>query len=747
MTNFLPYAIIAGIAIVFFVICYIMYSGGGHSESSPQTEKKGNTKTKMRYDSEPQPLRRVQHRSPATVKHARQLPKEADDEETAPLPQVPKMTLGERREHPSETAFVTTKGEAVRRNGKIVYKEAPKAQEAPVRKGPNADDLDATRVLSRDEILEAMEKVDKEEAAAYKAREEEAKRARQRQAEQEKEAQEQQLARNRERREQARREAAAAKEADARREERARWAEEVAQTEEDKPPLADMAAIVSADLAAKDGGPAAPVVKKKAAPAAEPPSSGTETPKDTHRKHIVRDVMAETAKAAGQTAVAAKASAVGKKKVISDATRVMEGPVVSESMKAVASQLEQTQRMEPIHIDTAMMAKKKAVPEETMVMPPIRAHKSQEKATPVVKPAPVVKPSQTSWDSNTSGTDTRNPSLGSAPHYASVWESESTVDSPVVRQCVAHFLRQYGVVSPELQQQTEYITSAAFDQIGCQSDAERQQALAPLIVQEALQNVQKAYAAHPDDYVGTIALQAFYDIVHCSPISTRHLVAIDALKVMPYLTQGHYQILAILLLFLYSRNSNNVDKDSFCRYIDKYVYPFLDGFPTERPYYQQLDYLHCTAFEAKETHFAEILSDSYPLLFRYRGFTEEELRKALKGKRIPDEFIVPSFNSPLVKLAMVDESMAKRFFRMTGINDRNMQDHILRLAKKRPANFSGEEALDIMEDISPVLADLGDIWDSSLLRVSTLSLLGLYLAQGFVKEIIGEEFDLSRWFE
>lgn len=693
MTNFLPYAIIAGIAIVFFVICYIMYSGGGHSESSPQTEKKGNTKTKTRYDGEPQPLRRVQHRSPATVKHARQLPKEADDEETAPLPQVPKMTLGERREHPEETAFVTTKGEAVRRNGKIVYKEAPKAQEPPVRKGPNADDLDATRVLSRDEILEAMEKVDKEEAAAYKAREEEAKLARQRQAEQEKEAQEQQLARNRERREQARREAAAAKEANARREERARWAEEVAQTEEDKPPLADMAAIVSADLAAKDGG-AAPAARKQAAPAAEPTASETEAPKDTHRKHILRDVMAETAKAAGQAAGTAK-----------------------------------------------------AVPEETMVMPPIRAHKSQEKATPVVKPAPVVKPSQTSWDSNTSGTDTRNPSLGNAPHYASVWESESTVDSPVVRQCVSHFLRQYGVVSPELQQQTEYITSAAFDQIGCQTDTERQQALAPLIVQEALQNVQKAYAAHPDDYVGTIALQAFYDIVHCSPISTRHLVAIDALKVMPYLTQGHYQILAILLLFLYSRNSHNVDKDSFCRYIDKYVYPFLDGFPTERPYYQQLDYLHCTAFEAKETHFAEILSDSYPLLFRYRGFTEEELRKALKGKRIPNEFIVPSFNSPLVKLAMVDESMAKRFFRMTGINDRNMQDHILRLAKKRPANFSGEEALDIMEDISPVLAELGDIWDSSLLRVSTLSLLGLYLAQGFVKEIIGEEFDLSRWFE
>ena len=723
MTNFLPYAIIAGIAIVFFVICYILYSSGEKSESSPQTEKQnGKTKTRTRYDGGPQP-RKVQHRRPATVKHARQLPNVAVEEDTEPLPQVPKMTLGERREHPEETAFVTTKGEAVRHNGKIVYREAS----VPVRRGPNADSVDATQVLSRDEILEAMEKVDKEEAAAYKAREEEAKLARQRQEEKEREEQEQQLARHRERREQARR-AAAVAEAEDDGNGRRQWSEDLSDTKDEKPPLADMAAVVSADLAEKtraaaDGAP----IEAKAEP-----------------KVDVKVVPARP-----QDKAASANTAVSEADGVPEETQVLRAPdlkgpekqeVVSEGMKAVASQLEKTQRMEPIHIDAATTAKKSS-PDETMVMPPVRAHKSQEKATPVVKPA------QASWESGSSGLDLRTPPASSDLHRPSLWEQDSTVESPVVRQCVSHFLRQYGVVSPELQQQTEYITSAAFDQIGCKTDAERQQAMAPLIAQEALQNVQKAYAAHPDDYVATIALQAFYDIINGSPISTRHLVAIDALKVMPYLSQSHYQILAILLLFLYSRNSHNVDKDSFCQYIDKYIYPFLEGFPTERPYYQQLDYLHCTAFEVKETHFAEILSDSYPLLFRYRGFTEEELRKALKGMRLSDEFIVQSFNSPLVKLAMVDESMAKRFFRMTGLTDRNIQDHILRLAKKRPANFSGEEALDIMEDISPVLADLGDIWDSSLLRVSTLSLLGLYLAQGFVKEIIGEEFDLSRWFE
>ena len=130
-----------------------------------------------------------------------------------------------------------------------------------------------------------------------------------------------------------------------------------------------------------------------------------------------------------------------------------------------------------------------------------------------------------------------------------------------------------------------------------------------------------------------------------------------------------------------------------------------------------------------------------------RAAVQKELRKVLKGTPMPAEYIVRSFNSPLVKLAMIDESMATRFFRLAGISDRAMQSQLLRLAKKRPAGFGGEEALDIMEDISPVLADLGDIWDSTMLRISTLSLLGLYLAQGYIKEQIGEEFDLSRWFE
>jgi hypothetical protein len=749
MTNFLPYAIIAGIVIVFFVVCYILFSG-----KSADNARKKESKQAAAREQQFKPLNQhqkvlAQHNGTAHQQH-----RIKDD--TAPLPRVSTVTVRERQEHPEETAFVTTKGEAIRRNGHIVYEESSRQG----RKAPK-EDLDITRVLSREEILGAMEKVDKEEAAAYKARAEEAKKERQQQSEEVQRADDERLALDQDLRAQNRKARSQYKMDQDRMQEKERWAREVAETEGQEPSLADMAAVVSADLAARKRGE----------------GTATQPPK---KKHLIDAVMAENARAAKKTqtaqdrqqqdspkapeetmrvqpvkpAVSAhkKRSASSQPETVSDETQILDpvrthctapstaasaasaaGVVAASAVaSAAAATLEQTRRMDPVQVAKAAAKPAEQAAQADPAVPPVT---EQEK------------PHRSPWGNDLSGTTTKAAAVAGAAHHASIWDDEQPADSPIIKQSVSHFLSQYGIVTADMQQQAEYITAAAFQQIGCVNDAERQKALAPLIVQESLQNVQKAFAAHPEKYVATIALQAFSDIIHCPSISTRHLVAIDALKVMPYLTSYHYKILSILLLFLYSRNAHNVDTETFCQYIDKYVLPFLDGFPTERPYYQQLDYLHCTAVEGKETHFAEILSDSYPLLFRYRGFTEEELRKALKGKRIPSEFIVQSFNSPLYKLAMVDESMATRFFRLTGITDRAVQDHLLRLAKKRPAPFSGEEALDIMEDISPILADLGDIWDSSMLRVSTLSLLGLYLAQGYTKECIGEEFDVSRWFE
>lgn len=734
MSSYLPYIIVAGIGVIFFIICMILFSGNKAEKNHQKQEKAEQQSLAQKRAEEKAAWAQIE-----ALNDEREAKRRTSHSQTAPVSRISTVTVRERAENPDETAFVTTKGEAVRRNGQIVYEEAPQKNRK------KKENFDATRVLSRDEIIEAMDKVDKEEAAAYKAETEEAKKKREEEAareatqeEAQRKAAEKEMIRQREEATRKRRAAAAAQ-----------HARLVSDEEPEDTTLAQMAAVVSKDLAEKDqpAGKNAPagdadattVIPAAAVTAAAAAASGTAA-----AAAATAATAAAAAPVTDQTTVVRTAAAVrkgaaavhtapadeGEGSALSDKTQIMK-PIKTQKHDTAPGTLgDETRRMQPLQVDTA-------------------AKDTEGRTAPAAAPASAHTRQENSRGRNKSpwGNDLQPGTSSTKQGQESIWAKDAAANSTVVRDCAYHFLGQYGIAGDAFQQHVKNITAAAFNRLGCRTDDERERAVAPLLVQEALQNVQKTYAAQPEDYVATMALRAFEDIVRCPVASTRHLVAMDALKVMPYLGRGHYQILAILLLFLYSRNSHNVDKTTFCQYIDKYVMPFLDHFPTERPYYQQLDYLHCTALEAKETRFPEILSDSYPLLFRYRGFTEEELRKALKGHRIPREYVVRSFNSPLIKLALVDDSMALRFFRVTGITDREMQDRLMRLAKKRPANFSGEEALDIMEDISPILADLGDIWDSTLLRVSTLSLLGLYLAQGYVKEMIGEEFDLSRWFE
>lgn len=51
----------------------------------------------------------------------------------------------------------------------------------------------------------------------------------------------------------------------------------------------------------------------------------------------------------------------------------------------------------------------------------------------------------------------------------------------------------------------------------------------------------------------------------------------------------------------------------------------------------------------------------------------------------------------------------------------------------------------ILGRISPDLVKLQDAWDTSLLRRSSLTLMGMYIAKICIRETIGEDFDLSHW--
>ena len=315
-----------------------------------------------------------------------------------------------------------------------------------------------------------------------------------------------------------------------------------------------------------------------------------------------------------------------------------------------------------------------------------------------------------------------------------------------IELAIAPFVHAFGVLHGDTQYYVEDITRDALAALNITKLAEVNALLDNIVIQEALMSMQKAYAATNTEWMKSAALGAFLDVVQSPKSSTPYLVAFDALRILPHLTLGHFQVMALTLLLQYSRNSNNYGLIHFQHYVEKYIEPFISDLPQNHSFYRQLDYLRCTQEEREPITLAQVLSNSYPLVFNYRGFSKEELFRATDGRGVDPRYVVRSLNSNLYKLALVDESLAPRFFRQTRISDSMVQRDLLALMKSKPTAFRGQEARDIMDDISPVLLDLADVFDKTPMSKISLTLLGLYLGRAHVKATIGEEFDLSHWF-
>lgn len=315
-----------------------------------------------------------------------------------------------------------------------------------------------------------------------------------------------------------------------------------------------------------------------------------------------------------------------------------------------------------------------------------------------------------------------------------------------IELAIAPFIHAFGILHGDTQHYVESITRDALAALNITKLAEVNALLDNIVIQEALMSMQKAYAATNTEWMKSAALGAFLDVVQSPKSSTPYLVAFDALRVLPHLTLGHFQVMALTLLLQYSRNSNNYGLIHFQHYVEKYIEPFISDLPQNNSFYRQLDYLRCTQEEREPITLAQVLSNSYPFVFNYRGFSKEELFRATDGHGVDPRYVVRSLNSNLYKLALVDESLAPRFFRQTRISDSMVQRDLIALMKSKPTAFRGQEARDIMDDISPVLLDLADVFDHTPMSKISLTLLGLYLGRAHVKATIGEEFDLSHWF-
>ena len=309
---------------------------------------------------------------------------------------------------------------------------------------------------------------------------------------------------------------------------------------------------------------------------------------------------------------------------------------------------------------------------------------------------------------------------------------------------VRHFLNQYGAVTRNVAQDARTVTHHLITDLPVDSAQETCDILSHIMVQEALQNAQRIYVMMPDEIVLGMVSQAFFDVALGTRSETKTILAYDALKAMPRMESSHFRALALLLLFHYSRNTGNTNAEALLDYTEKYITPFVSAaLPDEYNGYQQLEYLYCISLENKEMVFGEILRESYPLIFAFKGCMKNELL-SLYADWKPEDMVESLYNS-YYKLTAVDDSTLTRLLDTYNIEDTTIRAKILALMHSRGVAYNRQEMHQLLAHIHTDLAQVQDIWDSSMLRKSSLTLMGMYIAKIYIRESIGEDFDLSHW--
>ncbi|WP_127011008.1 LPO_1073/Vpar_1526 family protein [Veillonella sp. CHU594] len=319
-------------------------------------------------------------------------------------------------------------------------------------------------------------------------------------------------------------------------------------------------------------------------------------------------------------------------------------------------------------------------------------------------------------------------------------------EQTLLDKAVAQYKSAFGILNPESEEKVTEITEAILAQLDTKSEEETTHLFENIALQESLLHVQKAYVANSTEWMKEILLETFKDVVEQPQSSTLYLVAVDALKSLVHLQVGHLQALAISLIIQYSKNSNNYSVENFRHYMEKYIEPFMSDLPRKEDMYQQLEYLRCISF-GETLSFQQIMRNSYPLVFDYRGFSHEELAFIVQDTPVKMPIVVESINSSLLKLMAVDEYMLPSLFKRAGLTDISIQNGLTRLAFGKAVDWDSTSFDEVLERISPLLVDFSHIYDRAPLSRLHLTLLGIYLGSAMVRATIHEQFDVSPWFD
>lgn len=321
---------------------------------------------------------------------------------------------------------------------------------------------------------------------------------------------------------------------------------------------------------------------------------------------------------------------------------------------------------------------------------------------------------------------------------------EITVPEKAMTLFSQHYIVLSNSISKTVQQRAEMITQMAIIKLSV-ARADAYEILSDPDVQRNLQIIQKEFASSGDEHVAHLLIDVFLDSVKQPRNTLAQSLANDALSVLGRLTKQQLDIISLLFILKYTRDSKNSCLTSIQQYTTKYIMPFCDHLTREVSTYRHIEYYGCTQMGSSPIALEGLLLGLYPAVFQYMGFSREEMKESVGEELINEELLVPSlFDSQLWKLNGIDDQMTKNILLQAGLSGK-IVTAMEQLQQSRPSQCTEEGIRLWLPHIDPQLSELSEIWNQSPLQVTQLRVLGVYIAQINIKRQINENFDIGAW--
>ena len=263
--------------------------------------------------------------------------------------------------------------------------------------------------------------------------------------------------------------------------------------------------------------------------------------------------------------------------------------------------------------------------------------------------------------------------------------------------------------------------------------------------QYALFNAQKEYARTGDKDLSEVLVDILVDRAKQKERNLMQIVLDESIVIVPKLTIQQMDTLSLIFLLKYSQNYSVHNYISLKNYIDTYLIPLTTNLSKEHSLFQHLEFTGCGSISIGEQKIENIFKSTYKGLF-LKGFTREDFEKRFEDFVNYENLIITCLNDKSrFQINAISDEVLSGILEKNQINDTGKINSIKELFGHNLMN--DDEVIEKLTLCHLGMKNLIDIWNESSMKNTTLTSVGIAIANANIRRKTGISIDLGIWIK